>query len=106
MATDIVELVWQELQRQIDATRTQVQDVAVRYERAEVSENVPASTLAAAPLAADGGLADGVNFVTLRWMNDARKPTEGAGAGTGVLCVYDSTSDSWLRVGDYTPAVT
>lgn len=101
MATDIVELVWQELQRQIDATRTQVQDVAVRYERAEVSENVPASTLAAAPLAADGGLADGVNFVTLRWISNGRKPGEGAGAGTGVLAVYDPAGDQWLNVDGY-----
>jgi len=34
-------------------------------------------------------------------INNARKPGEGAGAGTGVLAMYRAGVD-WLRVGDYT----
>lgn len=33
------------------------------------------------------------------FLTNARKPSEGAGAGTGVLAVSDGTN--WLRVGDY-----
>lgn len=103
---DIVELVWQELQKQIDSTRTRIQDVSVRYERAEVAENVPASTLADAPLAVSGGLADGVHFATLRWISNGRKPGEGAGAGTGVLCVYDPVGDQWIEINGYGAVTT
>lgn len=103
---DIVDLVWRALQDEISAIKTDIQTLTAQSERAEVAENIPASTLADAPLAADGGLADGVSFATLRWINDGRKPTEGAGAGTGCLAVYDSASDTWLNTFDYSAVTT
>ncbi len=95
---DIIDLVWNALQNEIAELRVDLNNLAVRYERAEYSENVTASTLAAAPLAADGSVADGVNFITLRWINNGRKPGEGAGAGTGILCFYNASVDQWWTV--------
>lgn len=103
---DIVELAWKALQDEIAALRTDIEKIAVQYERAEVSENVPASTLATAPLAADGSVANGVNYATLRWISNGRKPGQGAGAGTGVLAVYDSASNTWLEINGYTAVTT
>lgn len=98
---DISEMIWNALKDEIAALQSSVTDIAVRYEQAESSENIPASTLANAPLAADGGLANGISFATLRWVNNGRKPGEGAGAGTGVLAVYQSSTDSWIEVNGY-----
>lgn len=98
---DISEMIWNALKDEIAALKTGVNDIAVRYEQAESSENVPASTLAAAPLAADGGLANGVSFATLRWISNGRKPGEGALAGTGVLAVYQLSTDTWIEINGY-----
>lgn len=74
-------------------------------ERAEIADSVPAYTLAAAPLAVDGGLGDGTSYVTLAWISNGRKSGEGAGLGTGVLAVYQASTDQWLRLTDYSVVV-
>lgn len=95
---DIVELAWRALQDEIASLRTDIQNIRVHYERAEYAENVTASALADAPLAADGSVADGVSYATLRWISNGRKPGELAGAGTGILCYYNASADQWWTV--------
>lgn len=104
MASDMLEMVWNEVQRQINQNVREI-DKNKRVERAEIADSIPAYTLATAPLAVDGGLGDGVSYITLAWISNGRKSGEGAGLGTGVLAVYQASSNTWLRLTDYTAVV-
>jgi hypothetical protein len=53
------------------------------------------ATLAAAPA---------VTNLTLAIIANVRKPGEGAGAGTGALCQYNTGTATWQIVGTYTNA--
>jgi hypothetical protein len=94
-------MIWQELRSQIQQVQLNLDTAVSRMARAETAGGVAQSVLADAPLAAVGGVGPG----DMLWITDGRKPGEGAGAGTGVLAVYDSITDSWLDVYGYT-AVT
>lgn len=97
--SEMVEMVYAELKKEIDTVETQVQRNQ-RVERAEISDSVPAYTLANAPLAADGGLGDGTDggYITLAWISNGRKSGEGAGNGTGILAYYNSSTNTWFGV--------
>lgn len=73
--------------------------------RAETAGGVRAFTLANAPLAVDGGMSNGTQYIDMVWISNGRKPTEGAGLGTGVLAVYSATANAYQRVGDYSLVV-
>lgn len=100
MPSDMVELIYTELHNQINTLESQVEK-GKRIERAEIADSLPAYTLATAPLAADGGLGDGASYITLAWISNGRRPTQGAGLGTGVLAFYEASSDTWRNVHDY-----
>jgi len=87
-----VSAMFQRLSDQIADNRDRIR----RLESQQLSEtatSVPSVALADAPLAADG-----MTTFALRFISDGRKPGEGAGTGTGILCYYDSGSDSWFTV--------
>lgn len=96
------ERLWKALRGEVGSVSTRVNRLAVQTQRAETAGGVPAAALADAPLAADGGMSDGTNYIDLLWISDGLKSGETTGNGTGVLAVYDSSGDRWLRVGDYT----
>lgn len=102
--SDMVELVYSELKKQLDTLQTQI-DRTKRVERAEIADSVPAYTLATAPTNSSGGLGTGTTYVTLAWISNGRKAGEGAGAGTGVLAVFQSSTNQWLRLTDYSVVV-
>lgn len=95
--SEIVELVYTELKKELDNLSVQI-NKAKRVERAEIADSIPAYTLANAPLAADGGLGDGVGYITLAWISNGRKSGEGAGLGTGILAFYNTATNSWFGV--------
>lgn len=97
--SELIELVYSELKRQLNTIQTQV-DRSRRVERAEIADSIPAYILANAPLAADGGLGDGTDggYITLAWITNGRKNGEGAGAGTGILAYYNTSTNSWFGV--------
>lgn len=97
--SDMVDLVYAELRAELNTLKSQVVKNA-RTERAEIADSIPAYTLAAAPLATDGGLGDGTagGYITLAWISNGRKSGEGAGAGTGILAYYNTATDSWFGV--------
>lgn len=103
-SSSMMELIWGELKAEIRELRGEVTR-AGRIERAEIADSIPASTLAAAPTNASGGLGDGVAYITLRWISNGRKSGEGGGAGTGVLAVFRASTNEWLRLTDYTVVV-
>lgn len=103
--SDIVEFIYSELKSQLNALERGVERTRL-VERAEVADSIPAYTLANAPLAANGGLGNGTSYVTIVWISNGRKSGEGAGLGTGVLAVYQASSNQWLRLTDYTAVVT
>lgn len=103
MPSEMVELVYRELKADITTLQKQVN--AVKPERAEIADSIPAYLLADAPLAVDGGLGDGSSYITLAWISNGRRPGEGVGAGTGVLCFHESSTNTWIRLDTYT-AVT
>lgn len=104
MTSQMIEYVWKDLKGEINALQRQV-DQNRRVERAEIADNIPASTLAAAPTSSSGGLGNGSTYVTVRWISNGRKAGEGAGTGTGVLAVYQSSTNQWLRLTDYSVVV-
>ena len=104
MASEIIELVWSELQTQLNNLTAQVEQNK-RVERAEISDSIPAYTLSAAPDNSDGGLGMGTSYITLAWISNGRKAGEGAGVGTGVLAVFQSSTNQWLRLTDYSVVV-
>lgn len=95
--SEMVELVYRELKNKIDQISVQA-DKNKRVERAEIADSIPAYTLANAPLAVDGGLGDGVSYITLAWISNGRKSGEGAGLGTGILAFYNTATNSWFGV--------
>lgn len=66
-------------------------------ERSEVTNAVPARTVANLPAIGQAG--------RLRFATDGRKVGEGPGAGTGVV-VYDDGGASWRRLSDDTAVLT
>ena len=103
---DILDVIWRELRAEINTVSQNTQRTTLQSEEANVSESLPASTLATAPLAVDGGLPDGNTYITMRWISDGRKPGEGAATGTGVLAFYDSVADEWVSVFDQSTVLT
>jgi len=97
--SDMAELVYSELKKDLAALQRQVTDNS-RVERAEIADSIPAYTLTNAPLAVDGGLGDGTNggYITLAWISNGRKSGETAGNGTGALCFYNTATNSWFGV--------
>lgn len=95
--SDVVEYVYSELKKQLNTLETAVERNNQR-ERAEIADSIPAYTLADAPLAADGGLGDGISYITLAWISNGRKNGEGGGAGTGILAYYNPSTNSWFGV--------
>lgn len=96
----MIELMWKQLQAQINAIKQEMGELTRLTERAETAGGVASSTLADAPLAADqSGPGD------MLWITDGRKLGEGAGAGTGVIAYYNPGTDEWFRLSDDT-AVT
>lgn len=98
---DVAALMWDELQRQIKDVNKRVEEIAIRYERAELAGGVSAVLLADAPLAATGGVQAG----SLLFITNARKEGEGAGSGTGVPAFYNQPTNQWYRISDNTPVV-
>lgn len=102
--SEMIELVYNELKQQLNTLQGEVQR-SRQVERAEIADSIPAYTLANAPGNADGGLGTGVSYVTLAWISNGRKAGEGVGAGTGVLAVFQSSTNQWLRLTDYSVVV-
>lgn len=102
--SEMVEFVYNELKNELNALETEV-GKAKRVERAEIADSIPAYTLADAPDNSDGGLGTGTSYVTLAWISNGRKSGEGAAAGTGVLAVFQASSNQWLRLTDYSVVV-
>lgn len=95
----MIEIVWKELQGQINDIRQKV-ETAQQTERALFSDSVPAYLVVNLPTLANGGLGDGVSYVTIAFASNGRKAAEGGGAGTGQLVYYNAVTDQWLRVRD------
>jgi hypothetical protein len=75
-------------------------------ERAETAGGIVAYALASAPTNNIGGMSDGIANIDIAWITNGRKSGEGAGAGTGVLAIFDASQDLWLRLTDYTAVLT
>lgn len=102
--TSLVEMVWQDLKIELDTIKSQVQ-INAQVERSLISDSCPAYTLASAPLAAQGGLGNLISYATVLWISDGRKAGEPAAGGTGVLAVYQPSTNQWLRLTDYSAVV-
>jgi hypothetical protein len=98
MASDMIETVWGDLKKEIEGLQAQINKQLVKTERSEYTDGIPAYTFVALPTT---GLADGSTYITLAWVSNGRKSGEGAGLGTGVLAIWQQSTATWKRVGDY-----
>lgn len=97
-SSDLPEMIWEDLNRQIADINARVNTLEVRTERSETTSGHPTATVAAAPLAGQG-----VKGGDELWLSDGRKSGEAAGLGTGVLAFYDPATDSWIPIGGVFP---
>lgn len=95
--SDMIETVWNDLKKEIAGLQAQINGQAVKTERAEYTDGIPAYTFVELP---STGLADGSTYVTLAWVSNGRKSGEGAGLGTGVLAIWQQSSSTWKRIGE------
>lgn len=102
---DIFEFVWSQLQTQINSLSGRIDDLEQRSERSETAGGIQSFTYADAPRNITNAMSDGQHYIDAAWISDGRKPTEGAGLGTGVLATFDAGVDDWLRIGDYSVVV-
>lgn len=105
MADDMASMVYQELKNELTTLQEQTQ-INAQVERALFADSCPAYLLVNAPNNSVGGMGNMVSYVTFAWISDGRKSGEGAGVGTGVLAVFQSSTNQWLRLTDYTVVVT
>jgi len=102
----MIDELFSSMQEQIDALRVQLSQQTFVSQRAETADGARSFTYANAPRAAQGGVGAASQFVTLVWITNGRKSGEGAGAGTGVLAVYDATINDYRAVGGTYDVVT
>ena len=95
------EMIWNDLQRQIDETRSMTRRLEQRLGQLDSGFGYVVYTLASAPLAAESMTAP-----ARVWISDGRKVGEGAGSGTGVPAYFNVATDSWLRMSDDTAVAT
>lgn len=103
---DLIDMVFEQVQSEIDALKRATDNLRQQSERAEIADNIPAYTFAGLPTLAGGGLGNGTAYVTLAWVSNGRKPGEGAGAGTGILAVYNAPTNTWLNIDGYAAITT
>lgn len=104
MADDsMVVQVYKQLRSEIRGLQSQISTLTGKTERAEYTDGIPAYLFADLPTE---GLADGTSYITLAWVTNGRKSGEGAGNGTGVLAIYQSSTANWRRVGEDYAVVT
>lgn len=97
--SEIIDLVWADLQGQLNDLKKRVQ-LAQQTEQALYTDSIPAYTVANLPTLANGGLGNGISYVTLAYASNGRKSAEGVGLGSGQLVYYNAPTDQWLRVRD------
>lgn len=90
--------IYKQLRAEIAATNKQVAQATHNTERAEYTDGIPAYAFVDLPTS---GLSDGTSYITLAWVTNGRKTGEGVGAGTGVLAIWQQSTATWKRVGDY-----
>lgn len=87
----MIEQIYNDLQNGLASLRRDMREISQNSDVVGAAYGFPVSTLANAPLAADGQITYAVRFIS-----DARKSGEGVGLGTGLPAFYDPASDSWL----------
>lgn len=92
--------VYRALKSDMQAQAKQLQQITLSTQRSETAGGVRSFTLANAPVAATGGMSNGSQFLDLIFISNGRKSGEAAGAGTGQLCYYDSSVDTYRCVRD------
>lgn len=98
---DVLDLIWDQLQAQIAALSTRVDDLEQRSESSETAGGVVAFAYADAPRAAQGGMqTDNLAYADFIFVADGRKSGEGVGAGTGVPAYYDPAIDDYRKFSD------
>lgn len=97
--SDVLDFVWEQLNNEVRTRRTETRQLNAAEKSGEAF-SLPISTLADAPLAADG-----MSTYACRFISNGRKGGEGAGLGTGLPCYYNPATDQWLTFHDNT-AVT
>lgn len=91
--SDLVELVFQQLKRDLAALNAKVDRSILLTERSEQAGGVQSLAFADIPT-------DGIGAGDMLWISDGRKTGEGTGAGTGVLVYYNPATLSWKRISD------
>lgn len=88
--TSAVDAMFANLSRQVASNRQRI-GALENLELAGSAFSMPISTLADAPLAANG-----LTTYAMRFISNGRKGGEGAGLGTGVPAYYNPATDTWL----------
>lgn len=98
---DVLDMIWDQLQAQIAALSTRVNDLEQRSESSETGGGFVSFAYADAPRAAQGGMqTDNLAYCDVVFISNGRKSGEGVGAGTGTPAYYDPAIDDYRKFSD------
>lgn len=89
----MIEWVWQQLDKEIRSVKRDVQLLSTRSERAETAGGVSSVTFVNLPTV-------NVGSGDILWCSNCRKIGEGGGAGTGQMVYYNPGTATWKRISD------
>lgn len=89
----LAELVWQDLQKEIEGIKARIALLEIRTERSETTSGHPTATVATAPLAANGAKQGDELYIT-----DGNSLANKS-SGNGVMAFYDPVLNGWVRTG-------
>ena len=97
-----LDFIFTTLDGEIKKQKRDIQNTRQITERSETAGGVTSTTLTNAPLQDTNAMSES----DLMWIKDGCKPGEAEWAGTGVLAVFNPSTNQWLRVGDYVVVTT
>jgi hypothetical protein len=92
--TDLLDMVWAQMQAELALLRKDIADVRRISERSETAGGVPAKLVVEAPVDTNTGAGD------LLFLTDGLKMGENTGSGTGILAYFNPATNQWHRVFD------
>ena len=98
MLPDLYEMIWKDLNQQINALKQQVNTLTLRASQSQTTLGLVPLTLAKLPATNNTG-------GDLYYCTDGRKSGEGAGVGTGTVVFWNAATSQWMRITDNTQVV-
>ena len=99
MLPDIYEMIWKDLNLELNKLRQQIATLTLRAGQSQTTLGLVPLTVANLPSTNNTG-------GDLYFATNGRKSGEGAGLGTGTVVFWNSATSQWMRITDNTQVVS